>query len=71
MPIIKKLVLTFYPNSEKPNKPDLYYVCFQVLGLKVQYSFGYASWDGEKWDTPSDDCIVFMWTIEPNPKLLF
>jgi hypothetical protein len=69
----KQLVLTFYPASKQPENDGYFYVCFQVLGLKLQYSFGYARWDHEnkEWECPSDDCMVYMWTIEPSASLLF
>ena len=69
----KKLVLTFYPASQQPQNEGYFYVCFQVLGLSLSYAFGYARWDhtNKVWDCPSDDCIVYMWTIEPPAALLF
>lgn len=66
-----KLVYTYNDVTQAPPRDGMYKVCFKILGLKINYAFGYAEYCQGAWLCPNEDCLVFKWCIEPNPKLLF
>jgi hypothetical protein len=75
MPNIKPkiLALSMISALEKPATAGLRFVLFKIQAKDYTkgFDYGFAHFDGEKWEEVDPSATVFMWADLPSPNVLF